>query len=110
MISKKINIGLNGYGRIGRLLHRLLLNHPKFKVVAINARSEDAAMRAHLLKYDSVHGPIQNKIEAKNGNTLMVDGKAVQCVAIKEASEIPWKKLGVELVVEGTGKAKTYDM
>ena len=110
MPPKKVLIGLNGYGRIGRLLHRLLLKHPTLQVAAINARSEDAAMRAHLLKYDSIHGPITNKIEAKNGNTLMVDGKTVQCVAMKEASEIPWGKLGVEIVVEGTGKAKTHDV
>ncbi|MFH0820402.1 MAG: glyceraldehyde 3-phosphate dehydrogenase NAD-binding domain-containing protein [Candidatus Peregrinibacteria bacterium] len=110
MPSKKINIGLNGYGRIGRLLHRLLLSHPTLQVVAINARSEDAAMRAHLLKYDSIHGPITNKIEVKSGNTLVVDGTAVQCVAIKDAAEIPWGKLGVDIVVEGTGKAKNREM
>ncbi len=106
-----LKIGLNGYGRIGRIVHRLLLNHPEFEVVTINARSEDAKMRAHLLKYDSVHGKIDNDIQTNgDDNKIIIDGKEVRCIATKDASEIPWKDHGVDLVLECTGKAKTYDI
>lgn len=104
-----MKIGLNGYGRIGRNVHRILLDHPSIEVVAINARSEDNAMRAHLLKYDSIHGKINNDIKP-NGDKITVDGKDVRCFSIKDASEIPWAKAGVNLVLECTGKAKTYDI
>ncbi|MBN2095951.1 type I glyceraldehyde-3-phosphate dehydrogenase [Candidatus Peregrinibacteria bacterium] len=103
-----LKIGLNGYGRIGRIVHRLSLNNPNVEVVAINARSEDAVMRAHLLKYDSVHGKIPNNIYAKGDDTIVVDDKEVKCIATKDASEVPWKDHGVDLVLECTGKAKTY--
>jgi len=106
-----LKIGLNGYGRIGRIVHRLTLNHPDMEVVAINARSEDAEMRAHLLKYDSVHGKISNEIHTNgDNNKIIVDGKEVRCIATKDASEIPWGDHGVDLVLECTGKAKTYDI
>jgi len=105
-----IKIGLNGYGRIGRIVHRLSLNNPNIEVVAINARSEDAKMRAHLLKYDSVHGKIDNEVSAKGDDTMVVDGKEVYLIATKDAGEIPWKKYGVDIVLECTGKAKTYDI
>jgi len=105
-----LKIGLNGYGRIGRIVHRLSLLKPNVEVVAINARSEDAEMRAHLLKYDSVHGKIDNNIYAKGGDTIVVDDKEVKCIATKDASEVSWKDHGVDLVLECTGKAKTYDI
>jgi glyceraldehyde 3-phosphate dehydrogenase len=105
-----LKIGLNGYGRIGRIVHRILLNNPNIQIVAINARSEDAKMRAHLLKYDSVHGNIDNDIQAKGDNKIVVDGKEIQCIATKDASEVPWKNHGVDIVLECTGKAKTYDI
>lgn len=105
-----LKIGLNGYGRIGRIVHRLSLLNPNLEVVAINARSEDAQMRAHLLKYDSVHGKIDNDIRAKDDSTIVVDEKEVKCIATKDASEVPWKDHGVDIVLECTGKAKTYDV
>jgi len=104
-----LKIGLNGYGRIGRNVHRILLGHPDIEVVAINARSEDNKMRAHLLKYDSLHGNIKNDIKP-NGDKIIVDGKDVPCLAIQDAREIPWNDVGVDLVLECTGKAKTYDI
>ena len=104
-----IKVGLNGYGRIGRNVHRILLNHPEIEVVAINARSEDNQMRAHLLKYDSLHGKIDNEI-GPNGDKITVDGKDVSCFAIKDAREIPWDNCSVDIVLECTGKAKTYDI
>lgn len=104
-----LKIGLNGYGRIGRNVHRIVLGHPDIEVIGINARSEDNKMRAHLLKYDSLHGKIPNEVKP-NGDKITVDGKDVRCFAIKDASEIPWGDLGVDLVLECTGKAKTYDI
>lgn len=105
-----IKIGLNGYGRIGRNVHRILLAKDRgIEVVAINARSEDSQMRAHLLKYDSLHGKIKNEI-VPNGNKIMIDGKDVHCLAIKDAREIPWRDYGVDIVLECTGKAKEYEM
>lgn len=106
-----LKIGLNGYGRIGRIVHRLTLERDDMEVVAINARSEDAKMRAHLLKYDSVHGKIDNDIQTNgDNNKIIIDGKTVLCLATENASEIPWKEHGVDIVLECTGKAKTYDI
>jgi glyceraldehyde 3-phosphate dehydrogenase len=104
-----LKIGLNGYGRIGRNVHRILLGHPDIEVAAINARSEDNQMRAHLLKYDSLHGKVPNEIAFDDKN-LIVDGKKIRCFSIKDASEIPWSEVKVDLVLECTGKAKTYDI
>ncbi|MFH1012443.1 MAG: type I glyceraldehyde-3-phosphate dehydrogenase [Candidatus Peregrinibacteria bacterium] len=104
-----IRVGLNGYGRIGRLAHRRMLNHPDLEVAAINARSEDAAMRAHLLKYDSIHGRMDNQFGYDDKN-IIIDGKKIRCFAVKDASEIPWPEVGVDVVIECTGKAKTYDI
>jgi glyceraldehyde 3-phosphate dehydrogenase len=105
-----IKVGLNGYGRIGRMVHRITLDNPNIEVVAINAKSEDAAMRAHLLKYDSIHGHVPNDIKPGDANTMLVDGKVVNLLAVKDAAEVPWGKSGVDIVIECTGKAKTYDM
>ena len=105
-----IKVGLNGYGRIGRIVHRILLQRNNgIKVVAINARSEDTKMRAHLLKYDSLHGKMPNDI-SHNEQGIIIDGEEVRCFAVKDASDIPWKEKGVNMVLECTGKAKTYDI
>lgn len=105
-----IKVGLNGYGRIGRIVHRILLERQNgIEVVAINARSEDNKMRAHLLRYDSLHGNLKNDI-SYNEKNIVVDGKEVRCLAVKDASDIPWKEKGVNMVLECTGKAKTYDI
>jgi len=105
-----LKIGLNGYGRIGRLVHRILLqNDLGMEIVAINARSEDTEMRSHLLKYDSLHGKLENNIRGE-GNKILIDDKAVTCLAVKDAREIPWRDYGVDIVLECTGKAKTYDI
>ena len=105
-----IKVGLNGYGRIGRLFHRAVLaRNENIQVVAINARSENTEMRAHLLKYDSLHGKLENDIYG-DGNKICIDGQKVSCLAVKDAREIPWKEAGVDMVLECTGKAKNYDM
>jgi len=104
-----LKVALNGYGRIGRNVHRIIINHPDMEVVAVNARSEDNQMRAHLLKYDSLHGKLDNDISHDDKN-IIVDGNKVRCFAVKDARDIPWAEEGVDLVLECTGKAKTYEM
>lgn len=103
-----LRVAINGYGRIGRNVHRQLLGNPNIKIVAINSRSE-AEMRAHLLKYDSLHGKIENKIEVKNGN-IFVDDSEIKVLSIKNITDLPWKELEVDVVMEATGKAKTYEI
>src|SRR5512146_2810556 len=103
-----IKVGINGFGRIGRLLYRAALEHnAKIDFVAINDLA-DAKQNAHLLKYDSVHGRFPGTVEVK-GNDLVVNGKEVRVTAIKEPEKLPWKELGVDLVLESTGRFTDRD-
>lgn len=103
-----IKLGINGYGRIGRNLHRITLVNPYIQVVAVNSRAP-AKMRAHLLKYDSLHGPLGNEISSDE-NSFTVDGQKIASLSVKEAEEIPWRDYDVDIVLEATGKAKTKEM
>lgn len=94
-------VGINGFGRIGRLVFREMVKRGEFDVVAINDLT-DAATLAHLLKYDSVHGRFKGSVEAKEG-AILVNGKEVKVFAEKNPANLPWKDLGVELVIEATG-------
>lgn len=94
-------IGINGFGRIGRNVFKLLLDEPGFEVAAINDLT-DAKTLAHLLKYDSVSGPFKGTVVAKE-NSIVVNGKEIKITAIKNPAELPWGELGVELVLESTG-------
>ncbi len=95
-------IAINGFGRIGRLTFRLLFADPKVQIVAINDLT-DAQTLAHLLKYDTAHGNYKiNKISAKEGE-LTIDGKKIKIYAERNPEDLPWKKLGVDVVVESTG-------
>ncbi|UCD83657.1 MAG: type I glyceraldehyde-3-phosphate dehydrogenase [Deltaproteobacteria bacterium] len=96
-----VKIGINGFGRIGRCFLRCALNDDRIDVVTINDITE-AEVLAHLLKYDSVHGILDAEVEAKK-DAIVVNGKKIPITAIKEPSEIPWKKAGAELVLECTG-------
>ncbi|GAB1353081.1 MAG TPA: type I glyceraldehyde-3-phosphate dehydrogenase [Candidatus Rifleibacterium sp.] len=96
-----VKIGINGFGRIGRMVFRAVLETKGLEVVAINDIT-DAKTLAHLLKYDSVHGRISNKVEAKD-DCLVVDGKSIKIYAEKDPGNIPWKNHGIEYVVESTG-------
>ncbi|MBI4558914.1 MAG: type I glyceraldehyde-3-phosphate dehydrogenase [Candidatus Hydrogenedentes bacterium] len=98
-------IGINGFGRIGRDVFKLLIDNPAFEVVAINDIT-DAPTLAHLLKYDSVTGPYNRSVQAKDG-AIVVDGKEIKVLSSKDPAELPWKQLGVELVLESTGKFTT---
>ncbi|TVP88097.1 MAG: type I glyceraldehyde-3-phosphate dehydrogenase [Alkalicoccus sp.] len=94
-------IGINGFGRIGRVVFRQVLENPNVEVVAVNDLT-DANMLAHLLKYDSVHGTLDVEVTA-NGNNLVVDGKEIVVTAEKDPADLKWGELGAEIVVESTG-------
>jgi glyceraldehyde 3-phosphate dehydrogenase len=100
-------IGINGFGRIGRNVFKVLLGKPEFEVVAINDLT-DAKTLAHLLKYDSVYGPFQGTVEAKE-SSIVVNGKEVKVLAQKDPAQLPWKDLGVEFVLESTGHFTSKD-
>jgi glyceraldehyde 3-phosphate dehydrogenase len=96
-----VKVGINGFGRIGRLVFRAAWNHPEVEVVAINDLADSATI-AHLLKYDSVHGRFEPEIRAEN-DRLQVNGNSVAIRSIKEPDKIDWRKLGVDIVAECTG-------
>lgn len=96
-----IKLAINGFGRIGRLVFRIALERKDIELVAVNDLT-DAAMLAHLLKYDSVHGIIPNEVTSE-GDYLVVDGKKVRVYAEKDPANLPWGDLGVDVVVESTG-------
>lgn len=101
-------VAITGFGRIGRLTLRAALNQSlPFEVVAINDMGSPD-MLAHLLKYDSVHGTLPNKVEV-DGQALIIDGKRIEIVADRNPLNLPWRKLGVDIVIECTGKFKKRD-
>ncbi len=99
-----VRVGINGFGRIGRNVLRAagLQRQTALEFVAVNDITDTKTL-AHLLKYDSVHGRFAGTVEAK-GDTLVVNGCPIQVTAIKEPAQLPWKDLGVELVLESTGR------
>lgn len=94
-------IGINGFGRIGRNVFKLLLEEPGFEVALINDLTS-AKTLAHLLKYDSVSGNFKGTVEAK-ADSIVVNGKEIKITAIKNPAEIPWGENGVDMVLESTG-------
>ena len=98
-----IKVGINGFGRIGRLAFRQMFGAEGYEVVAINDLT-DAKMLAHLLKYDSAQGryALADKVEAKE-NSIVVDGKEITIYAEKHANNLPWGELGIDVVLECTG-------
>ena len=95
-------VAINGFGRIGRCVLRAIQNNPELEVVAINDLV-DAKTNAHLLKYDSVHGKFKGSVEVTGEGNLKVNGKDIKILASKDPAELPWKALGVDIVVESTG-------
>lgn len=96
-----INVGINGFGRIGRCVLRALANHPDVKVTHINDLTDPKTL-AHLYKYDSVHGVCPQTVHATESG-MTIDGHAIDITAIKAPSEIPWKQHNVDVVLECTG-------
>ncbi len=95
-------VGINGFGRIGREVFRVAFTNPDVEVVAVNDLT-DAETLAHLLKYDSVHGTFPHEVTV-DGDFIVVDGKKVQVLAQTDPAKLPWGELGVEIVVESTGR------
>ncbi|MCC6369402.1 MAG: type I glyceraldehyde-3-phosphate dehydrogenase [Bacteroidia bacterium] len=98
---KKTRLAINGFGRIGRVFFRIAINHPQLEIVAINDIA-DAATLAHLLKYDSVHRAFPGTISVE-GNTIVVNGKAIKIVSSKDPAQLPWKENNIDIVIECTG-------
>jgi glyceraldehyde 3-phosphate dehydrogenase len=94
-------IAINGFGRIGRMCFRSLINNPTIEVVGINDLT-DVKTLAHLLKYDSVHGRFSGTVD-HNADSIIVNGKAIKIYAAKDPASLPWGDLGVEVVIESTG-------
>ena len=89
MVDKKINIAFNGFGRIGRNLIRKLINDTKYNIVAINARTT-ASVRAHLFKYDSIHGHFDGTVETELDN-LIINGKTIPNFDRSTPKKLPWE-------------------
>ncbi len=102
-----IKVGINGFGRIGRLVFRGALNDPNIEIVAVNDLT-DAPTLAHLLKYDTNHGTLQADVYAE-GDYIVVNGKKIRVYAERDPKNIPWGELGVEYVVESTGIFRKRD-
>ncbi len=95
-------VAINGFGRIGRNVYRAALNDSALDFVAVNDLT-DAGTLAHLLRYDSIHGELKADIEAKDGS-LIVNGKEIKVLAQRDPAALPWKDLGIEVVIEATGR------
>lgn len=100
-----MKIAINGFGRIGRTLFRLLHHHPNIEIVCIRDLADVKTM-AHLLKYDSVHGPIKGDVYS-NEDSILVDGKDFPFISISKTSEVNWSNYQVDVVVECTGTMKS---
>jgi glyceraldehyde 3-phosphate dehydrogenase len=94
-------IGINGFGRIGRMFFRAALDKRELEVVAVNDIT-NAATLAHLLKHDSIHGTLKHEIKTE-GTSIVVDGRPIQVLAERDPAKLPWARLGVQAVVESTG-------
>lgn len=97
-----VKVGINGFGRIGRLVMRAAANNPDVEVVAVNDLT-DAETNAHLFKYDSVHGTFPGEVKV-SGDEILINGKPVKVFSEKDPHNLPWRDLGVQIVVEATGK------
>jgi glyceraldehyde 3-phosphate dehydrogenase len=103
-----IKVAINGFGRVGRYIVRACIGYDDIDIVAINSRAKPEVL-AHLLKYDSVHGKIDADVSVE-GSNLVVDGKAIAVTTIvQDISELPWQAMGVDIVLESTGKLKKRD-
>jgi glyceraldehyde 3-phosphate dehydrogenase len=101
-MSNKIKVAVNGFGRIGRLTFKALLSNPNVEVCAINDLTDPKTL-AHLLKYDSVHGRFPGTVGFEE-KALLVNGKKITIYAEKDPAKLPWKELGIDVVLESTGR------
>jgi len=96
-----LKVGINGFGRIGRLVFRAAMNHPEVDVIAINDLTDSATM-AHLLKYDSVHGRLDAEVIAKD-KSIEVNGKSIAITSEKDPAKLRWKDFSIDIAAECTG-------
>ncbi len=106
-MDKKIKVGINGFGRIGRAFLKVAWENPELEVVAVNDLV-DIENIAYLLKYDTVYRTWNNDVKVE-GNNLVIDGRKVRVVAEKDPTKLPWKELGVDVAVESTGLFTNYE-
>lgn len=104
-----IKVAINGFGRMGRLAFRAAWDWPEFEIVHINEKAGDAASAAHLLKFDSVHGRWERDVE-NDDRGLLIDGQSVSYSQNTAIEDTPWQQLGVDIVVECTGKFKAKEV
>ncbi len=107
MENKKLQVAINGFGRIGRAFFKLSWDNPNVDVVAINDLG-DVNMLAYLLKYDTVYGNWRHEVTI-DGHDLIVDGKKIKIVSEKDPAQLPWGAMNIDVVVESTGFFTTYD-
>ncbi len=107
IIMTKIKVAINGFGRIGRLSLKAAMQHNDIDVIAVNDLTDSITL-AHLLKYDSVHGKFPFEVSVK-GESILVGGKEIKVFSEKDPSGLPWKKLGVHVVIESTGVFRTRE-
>jgi glyceraldehyde 3-phosphate dehydrogenase len=100
-------IAINGLGRIGRLVFRILYDHPEVEVVAINDLAENEIL-AHLIQYDSAHGTWKHKVEHDDKN-IIINGRPISCTEIADFKLLPWKEMNIDIVIECTGKARNSE-
>ncbi|WP_336045744.1 type I glyceraldehyde-3-phosphate dehydrogenase [Solibacillus ferritrahens] len=102
-----LQLAINGFGRIGRLVFREAMKHEEFEVVAVNDLT-DAGQLAHLLKYDSVHGVYDADVQAED-DAFIVNGKRIQVYSEKDPAKLPWGEIGVDVVLECTGRWRSME-
>lgn len=98
----RVRLAINGFGRIGRITFRALLKSRRIEIVAVNDLT-DAATLAHLVRYDSIHGEFKGRIREKD-NQLVVNGKKIKALSIREPDLLPWRELDIDVVIESTGQ------
>src|ERR1700750_2859384 len=97
-----VKVGINGFGRIGRNVVRAALHNPDIEFVAVNDLTDTATL-AHLTKYDSVLGQVEGVVKV-DGDSIIVGGRKIKVFAVKDPAELDWTSLGVEVVIESTGR------
>jgi glyceraldehyde 3-phosphate dehydrogenase len=107
-MTTRIRVGINGFGRMGRLVVRALGQHPDLELVHVNETAGDLAASAHLLEFDTVHGRYPGTV-GHDGDRLLIDGRPVSFSQVADPADIRWDVAGVDLVIEATGKWKTAD-
>ncbi len=103
-----VNVAINGFGRIGRNILRIASQSNDFNVVAVNDLT-DAKTLAHLFKYDSVHGIFSGQVDT-DGENLLVNDQSTKILSQRDPSQLPWKELEVDIVIESTGFFRTRDL